>query len=160
MINKILAATGVMIFVFGGWAGLRLWQAGEFVEIDHSILSHLSNDKEPNHDNYVVLQAGPTAPTLSFDLVPDTLDGWNLHILSGNFRFSPEALDQPNVEGEGHAHVFVNGKKLARVYGPWFHIPALPAGQITVEVTLNSNMHNPLSVGDKPLMFIKKFFVQ
>ena len=54
--------------------------------------------------------------------------------------------------GEGHAHVYVNGAKIARHYGPWMHIAAMPKGKNTVMVSLNSNDHRTLAVGDKPLM--------
>ena len=51
-----------------------------------------------------------------------------------------------HVAGEGHAHVYVDGEKIARLYGPWLHIPSLSPGAV-VEVTLNANDHRPLAIG-------------
>lgn len=53
--------------------------------------------------------------------------------------------------GEGHAHVYVNGAKIGRLYGPWLHLPNLPKGEVTVEVTLNANDHRPLAVNGAPI---------
>ena len=50
-----------------------------------------------------------------------------------------------NVEGHGHAHVYVNGVKLGRVYGAWHHIGALPLGENEVTVSLYANDHSALA---------------
>ncbi|MHA7775548.1 hypothetical protein [Roseibium sp. M-1] len=99
-----------------------------------------------NHDMLVSLPAGPNAPTLDISLEPDPVSGWNLHILTENFTFAPAHAGLADVPGEGHAHIYVNGEKVARVYGPWFHVPALPKGAAMVEVTLNANDHSTLAI--------------
>ncbi len=68
-----------------------------------------------------------------------------------NFRFSPENASTADVPGEGHAHVYVNGTKLARLYGNWMHIGDLPKGEVEVSVSLNANSHSPLMVDDEPV---------
>lgn len=94
----------------------------------------------------VDLPAGAGAPTLAAELLKDAKAGWNLHIQTTNFRFSPEDVNRANTAGEGHAHVYVNGRKIARHYGPWLHIETLPEGAV-VMIELNANDHSPLSVG-------------
>ena len=89
-------------------------------------------------------------PTLAVELVPDPVSGWNLHVETENFAFAPEHAGAPHVPGEGHAHVYVDGEKIARLYGPWLHVPALPPGA-TLEVTLNANDHRPLAMHGHPL---------
>jgi hypothetical protein len=42
--------------------------------------------------------------------------------------------------GEGHAHLFVNGKKVARVYGDWVHLN-VGKGTNQVKVNLTTNSH-------------------
>ena len=96
------------------------------------------------------IPAGPDAPWLAATLTPDTVGGWNLRLDLRNFRFAPENVGRANVAGEGHAHVYVGGEKLARLYGPWLHIPVLPEGA-PVEVTLNANDHGALAVAGRPL---------
>lgn len=99
----------------------------------------------------VRIPAGPAAPTLDIRLVRDAAAGWNLHIVTTNFRFAPERVNAPHRAGEGHAHVYVDGRKIARVYGPWFHLGALPRGRVAVAVTLTANDHSGLAVAGRPL---------
>lgn len=104
-----------------------------------------------HHGGMLMLPDEADAPTLDASLQPDPASGWNLHIRTTGFRFSPENANLGHVAGEGHAHVYINGGKYARIYGPWLHIPSLPKGLVTVEVTLNSNDHRPLGVAGKML---------
>ena len=53
--------------------------------------------------------------------------------------------------GEGHAHVYVNGTKIARLYGTWMHIGSLPPGDVEVRVALSSNDHKALAVNGQPV---------
>jgi len=108
-------------------------------------------DHGHNHDQVITLPDGEHAPTLKVKLHPDTVAGWNLEIITTNFTFTPENVNQDSQAGEGHAHVYVNGEKLARLYSPWMHISRLPAGRTTVSVSLNANDHSPFSVGGTPL---------
>lgn len=104
-----------------------------------------------DHDTLLSLPAGDDAPTLEIAVVKDPVEGWNLHVMAGNFHYAPEHASQSHVAGEGHAHVYVNGDKLGRLYGPWMHIGALPTGTAHLEVTLNSNDHRPLAIDGTPL---------
>ena len=99
----------------------------------------------------VALAAGKGAPTLDLRLAKDAKSGWNLHIATTNFRFAPERANAAHRPGEGHAHVYVNGRKVARVYAPWFHLDALPPGEVEIAVTLNANDHGLLAVAGRPL---------
>jgi len=103
-----------------------------------------------SHDAVVSVPPGPGAPTLRVSLARDASAGWNLHVETAAFRFAPERASGPHVPGEGHAHVYVNGEKVARLYAPWMHFDALPEGA-TVTVTLTTNDHRQLAVGDMPL---------
>ncbi len=119
--------------------------------VEHDAMHGHAAQAAHDHGRVVSLPAGPGAPTLDFTLTRDPVAGWNLHIETTGFRFAPESVNGAHVPGEGHAHVYVNGAKLARVYGPWLHIPGLPAGDSTVTVTLNANDHGTLAVGGEPL---------
>lgn len=100
-----------------------------------------------DHGTPLVLPDGADAPTLGITLDRDRVSGWTLHIATTGFRFAPDRASGPHVAGEGHAHVYVNGEKRARVYGPWFHLADLPAGESRVEVVLTANDHRPLYIG-------------
>jgi hypothetical protein len=104
-----------------------------------------------DHDAILNLPASDTAPTLAIAVTEDPMAGYNLQILTENFAFSPENASLGHVEGEGHAHVYINGVKLGRFYGAWVHLDHLPEGEVTIEVTLNANDHRALAVGDTPL---------
>jgi len=101
------------------------------------------------HDKALVLPAGPSAPSVSASIAKDPVGGWNLHVTATNFRFAPEHASGEHVAGEGHGHIYVNGKKIARLYGAWFHIGSLPTGGADIRVTLNANDHREIMVGGK-----------
>ena len=66
------------------------------------------------------------------------------HMSLGNFTFTPSAINKDPVDNEGHAHLYINGEKITRVYGNWVHIPSslLVTGPNAVSVTLNGNDHS------------------
>lgn len=113
-----------------------------------------------NHDELLSLPAGPEAPTLAVKVVPDPVSGWNLHIITTRFRFAPEHAGKANAAHEGHAHVYLNGRKVARQYGPWMHIAELPAGDNEIAVTLNANDHRPLAIDGEPLRAVTTVSVE
>jgi hypothetical protein len=115
-------------------------------ETDHSTMDHGGMNHSP-----VNVAAGPDAPSLSMVLHKDMMSGYNLEIRTTNFTFSPETVNQANSPNTGHAHVYANGKKLSRVYGNWFHITGLPAGEHTIMVELNANSHGVIQVDGSPL---------
>ncbi len=83
-------------------------------------------------------------PGVSHLMFPDAMDGYNIQILPTNFTFTPAAINRPVEENAGHAHVYVNGVKIARVYSTWFHLPGalLQSGDNLVTVSLNANDHS------------------
>lgn len=109
---------------------------------DHAMGSHM-------HAPLDVSGEGPL-PELALALSPDGPGAWNLHMMTQNFRFTPEAVNGPHQPGTGHAHIYVNGTKLARTYGPWFQLTGLRGGDM-VRVTLNANSHDELANGDTPI---------
>jgi hypothetical protein len=90
-------------------------------------------------------------PTLELEVFKDPMGGYNLHLITTNFKFTPENAGRTQVFGEGHAHLYLNDEKIARVYGNWFYLPPLPQGDYDVEVTLNGNGHEMLTWGGEPI---------
>lgn len=88
-------------------------------------------------------------PSLTLTAEKDLVAGWNLHIQAGNFVFTPKNVNLDNQENEGHAHLYINGKKHSRLYSSWFHLDNLAVGMHKITVTLNANDHGPLSLKDK-----------
>ncbi|MEP1327278.1 hypothetical protein [Pseudophaeobacter sp.] len=102
-----------------------------------------------NHTKAINFPAGPEAPGLEVAVIKDRMAGWNLQVVPHNFRFAPENASSLDNPGEGHAHVYVNGSKLARLYGTWMHLSELPKGKVEVKVSLNTNSHSTLTVDGK-----------
>ena len=102
------------------------------------------NHGRHQHGNAREIQ-GAAAPSLELRAVADSAGGYNLQLLVDNFRFSPENIGRATEAIEGHAHLYVNGQKKSRLYGPWFHLPEewLQPGENIVRVTLNDNRHAP-----------------
>ena len=94
-----------------------------------------------DHDAPLVLPQDADAPSLKLKLLRDPSSGWNLHLITDNFVFAPENASGAHVPGEGHAHVYVNDRKLGRFYGPWVHLDDLPSGEVRVRVTPVSYTH-------------------
>lgn len=85
-------------------------------------------------------------PSVYLSVTEDRLSGWNIRLDTENFTFVPESVGLPHVHGEGHAHLYINDKKMDRMYGNWAHLGMLPAGDYTVRVVLNTNSHEEYSV--------------
>lgn len=93
------------------------------------------------------------APEVRLTARPDSEDGWNLQLAVTGFRFTPDSTGGAALPGAGHAHLDLDGHKLARVYGPWFHLPAaqVPQGPHTLTVRLYADDHTAWAVAGKPV---------
>ncbi|MDR3558380.1 MAG: hypothetical protein P4L61_02510 [Candidatus Pacebacteria bacterium] len=85
-------------------------------------------------------------PTVSFTIVKDALDGWDLHVTTANFTWTPQNINQAPIADEGHAHLYIDGA-LTVLLAPWYHVNSnvLPPGKHTVTVSLNANDHSVFS---------------
>ncbi len=90
-------------------------------------------------------------PELGIAIHKDPVSGWNLELITENFEFDPQAAGEKPAQGKGHAHLYINGKKKARIYNGWFHINSLAEGMNKIEVTLNANNHATLTVDGVPI---------
>lgn len=136
--------------VFGGLAGFLVAASygvtldGHDHSTDHGGDTHLVADAA--HDHSEVIRLDPAnAPSIQAILHADPAGGWNLEVTTENFRFSPENVSLDHVDGEGHAHVYINGIKQARLYGNWMQLSGAKTGDV-VSVSLNSNDHKEFSV--------------
>ncbi len=149
----------VIGLAFGGGIGFVLSAAndvtldGHVHADDHQLEHHaVAGFSGTGHDHLEVLDlAESNAPTLAVQITKDPDQGWNLHLMTTGFTFSPANVGRAHEPGAGHAHVYVNGRKVARLYGSWMHIATLPEGVVEILVTLNANDHRLLSVGGMPV---------
>ena len=107
---------------------------------------HHHHDSESEGHNHGAIEVPTGQPVPNVDLIvhKDTIKGWNLEIKVSNFRFAPENANQEAISGEGHAHLYINGEKVTRLYGNWFYLENLEPGRNEITVTLNSNSHENL----------------
>ena len=159
--NRSLALLLIGLF-FGGGMGFVL-AAGYGVTLDghdhgaadgHGGHGHAAASGKAHHaahERMIDLSGGPTAPTVSAELTADPVSGWNLHVMTENFRYAPDKAGFAHAAGEGHAHLYAGDIKIARLYGPWMHIAELPEGAKELRITLNGNDHALLSVAGEPL---------
>lgn len=134
--------------------GMSSWQSQEDPQTDEShATSHMAQEHGAHHDHAAMsgIEVTEPAPALAVVAYPDEVSGWNIHIQTRHFRFAPEAVNQDHREGEGHAHVYVDGKKWARVYGAWYHLSLPSDAPHTLRVELNANTHAPLLNQGQPI---------
>lgn len=98
-----------------------------------------------DHSGIVEIADTTAVPSVDINVQQDKLTGWNLHVEVDNFKFTPEKFGEAHAPGEGHAHLFIDGVKRARIYSPWFHIGPLLPGTHTLVVTINANNHDVYS---------------
>ena len=94
-----------------------------------------------SHASHAETVPAPEGMGVTIAVHADAADGFNVHIMPTGFTFSPERVNEAHVAGEGHAHIYLDGVKLGRVYGPYYHLTGVPAGEHEVRVTLNANSH-------------------
>ncbi|MEM1368324.1 MAG: hypothetical protein AAGG02_09955 [Cyanobacteria bacterium P01_H01_bin.15] len=113
---------------------------------DHSAPPKPKHDHEVGHHHHGTLEvpAGMPVPEVEISVTPDPLMGWNLEVVTDNFELIPSQANLPSQVTEGHAHLYINGEKITRLYGNWYYLGTLPPGEHTVKVTLNANNHEDI----------------
>jgi len=95
------------------------------------------------------------APTGILEIVKDPTGGFNVHVATTNFKWRPEMASMKYVPGEGHAHVFLDGRKIMRIYNQWFHLNtfqfATKAGEQLLTIEFVGNDHAPYTIQGSPV---------
>jgi hypothetical protein len=95
--------------------------------------------------------AGRPAPKLALTATPDPMGGFNLRVKMANFRLAPEHTGGKPAAGEGHLHLYVDGQKLTRMYGPWLYLEDLGQGAHALRVEAVANNHAPYQRDGSPI---------
>lgn len=104
-----------------------------------------------DHSEPIILTDGEAVPEVLLTVTEDADSGYLVRVQVNHFTFTPENAGAEHRSGEGHAHLYVDGEKVARIYDEYFHLAALPPGEHTISVTLNANTHAPLVVDGEPI---------
>ena len=102
-----------------------------------------------HHGDDAIALSAPAAVAMA--ATPDGSSGLNVAIDAEGWRWAPERVNEAHRPGEGHGHIYVDGVKVNRVYGPNYHLAGLEPGERHIRVTLNANSHNGLTVDGQPL---------
>jgi hypothetical protein len=102
------------------------------------------------------IPAGDAVPTVDFTLTKDAVGGYDLHIITTNFSFTPELINTAPIIGQGHAHLYIDGQ-LTILLAPWYHIDSLAPGLHTIAVSLNANDHSAFAVNGQSIQVTKRF---
>lgn len=94
-----------------------------------------------DHEDFK-LSESDTIPKLSdLQVTADKKSGWNVSFKTENFRFAPENASSAHIDGQGHAHIYVDGKKISRLYSKDYYLDAFAPGEHEIQVVLNTNDH-------------------
>lgn len=81
-------------------------------------------------------------PSLAMDV---KLEGSSAEVtlITQNFKFVKTDGSGKQVHGQGHAHLYLDGKLISKVYDPKFIVKKLPKGEHELRVELNYSNHLP-----------------
>ncbi|WP_308367900.1 MULTISPECIES: hypothetical protein [unclassified Microbulbifer] len=85
--------------------------------------------------------AANPVPKISLRFYRDEISGLNLYIHVVDFQMGPPELAMKGRRPTGHGHLYINGRKVRRVYGPHQHLPdgLFKPGVNLVMVSLNDH---------------------
>lgn len=93
----------------------------------------------------------PQGMAISIRVKADPMKGYNLFLQTRKLAWAPEHASSAHRRGEGHAHLYVDGVKRTRLYGPAFYLGELTPGRHLIRVTLNGNDHRDYVRGARPI---------
>ena len=113
---------------------------------------HMHGDgMDHDHGEPIEIDAD-TAPIVDLQVIPLSDGSFNIRVQTMNFMFAPHHVDMDPIEGEGHAHLYVDDVKVARLYGEWYHLESIPDDAQMVSVVLYANNHQPLAIEGDEIM--------
>ena len=110
-------------------------EAMDHSSMDHSSMDHSSMD-------HGVVETSYHNMDVKIYVSKDEMSGVNIKLETTNFTFAPENVNKENVDGEGHAHLYIDGVKWGRLYGNYVHVGNITEGKHEFKVTLNANNHD------------------
>lgn len=105
---------------------------------------HTHENKNAHHHKSIDISNHNLIPDVQIEVLEDTMTGWNVKISTENFNFAPDTVNQESSINQGHAHLYINGEKITRIYGNWYYISDLPKGENEIKINLNTNLHEEL----------------
>lgn len=123
---------------------LRAWVPFDVPEHSHSDHDHSHGDADPVEATGAAMALGIRVtehPDSGYDVIVD-VEGLVLDGRSAGAR---------HVDGTGHLHLYADGQKIDRLYGPAARLPVLPEGEVELSVAAFTNDHRPYVVDGVPV---------
>lgn len=136
----VVAAASLLVGFSGGFAFAYIIPGAKDGSPAHQTDSSHSHSSA-THQHETIEMPKEQAPSVKLHVEEDTKSGWYIRLETTNFTFTPENANKENVLGEGHAHLYVDGKLVSRIYGHHFHYRENLEGSHVFKVTLNGNNH-------------------
>lgn len=117
---------------------------------------HEDHDDHEGHDHSVTYEYEDhmTLPDVVINsLSKDESGVWSMKVQYANFTITEQAVDSANVPGEGHAHIYVNGEKISRLFDTEFTFGQDLATGDVVTVDLRTNDHQSYTHDGVPIEF-------
>lgn len=139
-----LLAIGLILGIASGWLLFGRDAAQNTNSMATMPMAHDQASSGQQSHPEIEVDATKPVPSVSIESSPDSKDGYNLHFVTQNFTLTPENISKSPEANTGHMHLYVNGTKVSRLYGSWYHLSknALKDGENKIEVTLNANDHS------------------
>jgi hypothetical protein len=99
--------------------------------------------------------AQESTPKATLEIQKDPTGGFNVYVATTNFVWRPEMASMQHVPGEGHAHVYLDGRKIMRIYNEWFHLNtyqfSTKPGEQLLSIEFVGNDHAPYTIQGVPV---------
>lgn len=142
----IMILVTAVIFSVGGYFIGNTTKTAETASMQKSIYE-LIPDTGHDHGEIEVAD-NADVPSVEIEVTKDETSGYNIKLALENYKFTPNKVGSDPIDNEGHAHLYINGKKVMRVYSTSFYLPdyLLAEGENDITVTLNANDHSDWTV--------------
>jgi len=145
--DLVIAVILSLILGFGG--GLIVGTATTDNSTETSTPEPAKDSTHSHPNTYEATSTNP--PTVKILVTEDAKSGYNIQLETENFEFTPQNINKENTAGQGHAHLYVDGVKISRLYGPNFHYDKNFEGSKTFKIVLNTNNHDTFTVNGEAI---------
>ena len=125
--------------------------AGRFNLELHPASDHDSGSDGSAHGHGTRSVPAEDAPTLSLEVSKDAIEGYNVEFRTSKINFTPQSPGISHVDGQGHAHVYVDGVKVGRFYEKKAYLGRLDPGTREIRATLSDNLHGEYAVNGRAI---------
>ncbi|WP_439812480.1 hypothetical protein [Streptomyces sp. P9-2] len=150
--TAVIPALAVCVVVLAGPAGCDTPGGQCADEVSSSPVGRLLDERSEDGSPYrEVDEEG--APQVTVEVAPDAEGGWDVRLRVRDFRFSPDGTGRRAEAGRGVAHLEVNGRRVAVLRTPEYHLAAgaFPRGTHQVTARLYADDGSVWAVDGEPV---------